>query len=72
MLTPPTDGQGDIPTVSVDDVQDIGMTLYRVRITGPDFRTRFVLIPKGKASLTAVKVSAAAVRQLLVMGVDLS
>jgi hypothetical protein len=58
--------------VSVDDVQDIGMSLYRVRITGPDHFTRYVLIPKGKATLTMVKVSAAALHQLMVMGVPLT
>jgi hypothetical protein len=48
------------------------MSLYRVRITGPDRHTRYVLIPKGKATLTMVKVSAAALCQLMVMGVPLT
>jgi hypothetical protein len=71
-MTTPTDEPGGIPIVSVDDVKDIGMSLYRVSITGPDHVRRYVLIPKGKATLTMVRVSAAAVRQLYAMGVPLT
>jgi hypothetical protein len=71
-MAPLGGGPGDLPIVSVDDVVDIGMSLYRVRITGPDRHTRYVLIPKGKATLTMVKVSAAALCQLMVMGVPLT
>lgn len=63
---------GEPPPIVVDDVAFIGHGLYRVRIIGPDHVARHVLIPQGKATLTMVKVSAAAVRQLMVMGVPLS
>jgi len=60
---------GEAPLIVVDDVADIGQSLYRVRVTGPDKVTRFVLIPKSKATLVFVRISAAAVGQLYSMGV---
>lgn len=68
-MTMPADDLGVPVTVSVSSVVDIGQGLYRVRTQTPDGIVRYVLIPQGPASLTMVRVSAAAVHQLLVMGV---
>jgi hypothetical protein len=68
-MAPPDVGPGERPLVVVDDVKDIGMSLYRVRVTGPDRVTRYVLIPKSKATFTFVQISAAAVGHLWALGV---
>jgi hypothetical protein len=68
MMDPAPAGPGDgCPTV-VDQIIDAGNSLYRVRVITPDGVIRWVQIPAGKATLTFVRVSAAAYAFLLARG----
>lgn len=72
MSAAPVTGPGDTTQVVVYDVKDIGQSLLRVYTQTPDGSQYVLLIPKGKATLDFIRVSAAALNALLAMKVALS